>query len=166
MKMTCSFTSDLDLVASIVGEPRCRRRMRNDADLGPLADPRLLEMAYRVGGVAFVVVSEPQPVGVFVLCNTPEARFPEAAEVYQCVSPSVWGRTEAIARGWLDWVWRETGIRKLIAHIPTYNRLSLRLAKRVGFREIGLLERLGTKNGREFGSTTLAIDRPLNAHSA
>jgi RimJ/RimL family protein N-acetyltransferase len=158
--MICSPTSDLALVSSIVSEPRIHRRMCNDESPKVSGYLALMEESQRIRGDMIVLVSDPEPIGIFVLANVPEARFPDAAEAYHCFLPSVWGRTEAILRECLSWVWRETGIQRLTARVPGYNRLSLRLALAVGFREVSRAVNVVIKGGRMFNVINLQIDKP------
>ncbi len=156
--MIFEITHDLDLVQSILAEPRCYRRMAND-DAPPIeAAGEILAAAQDAGGVNFFVALDPDPVGIFILSYAPEDTFPPEAEVSACFIPRVWGRTVQIGSDFCKWLW-SAGFSRLIVKIPTYNRLSLRLAKAVGFRECGEASTVVMRDGKEFDVLNLELKR-------
>jgi RimJ/RimL family protein N-acetyltransferase len=156
--------ADPSLVASIVSQPQVWRRINYESDVNPGLEEcaKRLNEVKQAGGVLFVAVSDPEPIGIFILAYSPEAPYPDSAEVYYCFLPSVWGRAEDLVRECLAWVWRETPITRLIGRTPSCNRLAVRLALAVGFREYGRIDSVGVKYGKKFDIIKLDIRAPLN----
>lgn len=155
--MTFERTTDTRLIRSFLTEPRCYRRMANDS-APPIAE-------FRVGyplpiGITYVVGVEygAEAEALFLLCDTQEG--PSVAEVHFCIIPEAWGRTVEIARAFLEWVWRETRLKRLIGKVPGYNRLAKRLAERVGFVQYGVSVAPIQKHGKMFQVNLLEIRRP------
>ncbi|MCC6475281.1 MAG: GNAT family N-acetyltransferase, partial [Burkholderiales bacterium] len=84
----------------------------------------------------------------------------DGAEVHFCFRPEVWGRTVAAGKAFVEWVWRETEIERLIGPVPTHNRMALALARAVGFQDWMRQIRCVTKNGKTYDRLLLLITRP------
>ncbi len=155
--MTLRFerSTDYELIAAILTNSQIYRRMTNDA----APEPEDLFVG-PVAGITYVVGFEGNvPVALFLLAGN---RY--AAGISEChfaMSPAEWGRTGEIAAGFLQWVWRETSIYKLIGPLPSYNRLALRLARAVGFKEYDVQRNAGTRNGIQFDLMYTEIRRPV-----
>ena len=121
--MTFSRTTDYPLIRHILTQPQCWRRMVNDA----APEPASLPIEARPD-LQYILAEEWQyPAALFLLrdCGT-------FGEVHFCFLPHAWGRSEAIAREFLAWVWANTDFKRLVGPVPSYNRLALKLAKQAG----------------------------------
>jgi len=145
------FTTDADLITKLVTIPECYRRSMSDGSPA-------IEM-FRVTGsepVGFVVGYENgTPVAIYLLIPAPDG----AAEVHCAVVPSAWGRGEGITKDFCEWVWKHTGLTYLIGKVPSYNRLCVRLARRIGFAFKGSISG-GTRRGKPFDFLISKLDRP------
>src|SRR5438105_10316579 len=122
-------TADLELVRELLTHPQCWSRMVNDH-----APARAVFHIEARADLEFVLASEDgEPAAVFLL--RAGGGF---AETHFSFLPAAWGRSEAIARAFVAWVWANTHYRRLVGPVPAYNRLALRLAKRVGFTQFGI----------------------------
>jgi RimJ/RimL family protein N-acetyltransferase len=121
--VTFARSTDYPLITNLLTEPRCWRRMTGGQP----------ERAFQAGpgrGLDYIVAwDQGAPAAVFLLL----AANGDEAEVHFCFAPDYWGKTEAIAREFLAWAWRNTGYRRLLGPVPLHNRLALRLARAVGF---------------------------------
>ncbi len=128
--MTFERSVDYPLILAIVTEPQCYRRMTG----GAAVDAAFTVSA--LSGIEYIVARDDggRARAVFLLVD--------GAEVHFCFVPEAWGHTEAIARGFLAWVWANTGQTRLVGPVPRHNRLALRLALKVGFAVYGALNDL------------------------
>ena len=151
--MTFERTTDLELVRQIITNPACYRRMANDQ-----APPLSHFQAVRQDGIEYIVARENhEPVALFLLVSLLLGTSPE---VHFCFSPQCWGRTREVALGFLTWVWANTPYRRLIGPVPAYNRLALRLALAVGFRQFGVEKHAVQKHGKPYDRILLEVLRP------
>lgn len=148
--MTFSRTTDMRAVRELLTEARSWRRMTDDA----APSPESFQPAPRDRLVYVLCHRGAQVVALFVLVSN----FHEA-EVHFCFSPEVWGRTKEIGRAFLDWVWRETSLNRLVAPCPAHNRLALKLAKACGFTEIATERDAVQKNDRLYDRIILERSR-------
>lgn len=140
----------MEEVRAVLADPRCYWRMRDDLSpsldsVSPLPLPQ----------VRYVMAEEEERFGVFLLCGD-ETR----AEVHFCLLPSTWGWSDLLAHCFLAWAWQNTALRVLSALVPNYNRLALKLALKVGFREKAKMLKSGTKDGKWFDLHVLELERP------
>ncbi|HVE66843.1 MAG TPA: GNAT family N-acetyltransferase [Thermoanaerobaculia bacterium] len=90
-------------------------------------------------GFGFWAIREKRRKGLIGFCGF---RFMEPGaevEILYGIDPRLWGRgyaTEA-ARGLLEWAFRETGLRQVLAGADAPNRASFRVLKKLGMRYQG-----------------------------
>ena len=155
MTFTFSLTSDLDLVREIIVNPRCYRRMVNDRA------PRREDFKVETCSLDFIIAEvDGQPAAVFLLAT--EGYAPGVAEVHFCFSPAYWGGTVKISKAFVEWIWRETSIYRLVGPVPDYNRTALKLAKAVGFTPRETVDSRNTKNGKAFSLLVMEMDNPAH----
>ena len=151
--MTFARSTDYAAITELLTELRSWRRMANDDAPAPSAfHARARE------GLDYVMATDAggRPAAVFLLDRWFGA---PAAEVHFCFRPGQWGNTERIARDFVAWVWANTGIQRLTGRTPDYNRLALRLAKAVGFREVGRQQGAGLRRGRPYGLVLTELEK-------
>ncbi len=150
--LTFERTSNLDLVREILTDPRCWRRMTDDQApdreaFNPVTKP----------GLEFVTATKDGRVlALFLLIERGTA-----AEVHFCFRPEAWGQAEAIARAFVEWIWRETPIQWMIGPVPEHNRLALKLAEKAGFTRFAVERAAVRKRGRDYDRVLMQIRRPL-----
>jgi RimJ/RimL family protein N-acetyltransferase len=145
--VTFKLSDDYALIRSILCEPRAWRRMVDDDA------PPAFGAIHRCARVEYVIARDGgAAVAVFLIVDGNEIHF--------CFTPASWGKTEAIACGFLAWVWTHLPATCLYGPVPSYNRLALRLAKKVGFLETGRRSNVLTKGGREYDLVQTEIRKP------
>jgi len=141
--VTFTRTTDYARVRKILADPRCYRRMVNDA----APDIEAFTVAPREG-LQFILAGD---VAVFLL---------DGDELHFCFHPAAWGDAERIACEFLAWAWDTFPHARFTGRVPAYNRLALRLALKVGFSVCGRETDAVVKNGRVYDRVLLAILRP------
>jgi len=66
--------------------------------------------------------------------------------VHIAALPNLWGRTKDFAKEALDWGFRNTGYMKVLAMVPVFNLLAIRLCKASGFKVEGHAKKSFLKN--------------------
>jgi RimJ/RimL family protein N-acetyltransferase len=145
-------STDWNLIQGILTDPRLYSFMANDG-----APPREDFSAGEGQYMAVLCCNEAGKLtGVFLIVPVDIG----SAEIHFCFAPgSAWRMKEA-GREFVQWVWRETSLDRLIGPCPSYNPLALRTAKAAGFREAGKIRAKQTKNGKPFHLILTAIERP------
>jgi len=107
---------------------------------------------------AIIAYVDGQTAGLFLLDGgrvSPEVHF--------CLLPHVWGKSEAIARAFLAWIWKQTTYEMLVGPVPAYNRLALKLATRVGFKHATTKRNAVLRHGKPYDLLYLTLERPVYA---
>lgn len=79
-------------------------------------------------------------------------------EVHTCILPAYWGeKAKLAAHALLEWMFSQTPCRKLITHVPIYNRVALRFAQQAGMRIEGINRASIMKNGKPMDQYLLGI---------
>ncbi len=146
-------TTDYAAVKSILTDKRCFHRIVNDS-CPPLDqfEPEGMERF-----TAVLAREDGEAVGIFLLADGTKPGF---CEVHFCFVPAVWGRTIAIGRAFVAWVWEYTSLVCLRGPIPSYNRLALELAQECGFSRYGVVPEAGLKNRKRFDLILTEARRP------
>jgi RimJ/RimL family protein N-acetyltransferase len=85
--------------------------------------------------ITYVLVSDPEPVGVFML--VPESTA--TVQIHTCLTPPCWGRKALEATGLvIPWVFEHTPHQRLTTMVPSDNLLAMRLARASGMTEYGV----------------------------
>ena len=66
--------------------------------------------------------------------------------VHISTRPELWGKTVEFAEAARAWTFKHTRYVKLVAMVPSYNRLALRLIKKLGFECEGTIKKSLLKN--------------------
>jgi len=142
----------MDELKAVLRDPRCYRRAQpDDAPDASTVEP------VPIAGVRYIIAEEKQPLGVFLLHEKSES----LADVHFTLLPPLWGKSQEVGTAFLAWVWSNTAYLKLIARVPSYNPLALRLAVACGFEEDVITKHEGsTKHGQPYSMHWLHIYRP------
>ena len=142
-----SRTYDTDFIVQCVTEPSVWRMIADDGFLNPdLYFPPMSDSLYWLRAGDY---------GVFML-------QPHNSVTYEChtvLLPSARGKSVGIARLAVDWFFANSPCQRIITNVPDYNPLALRLAKKVGFTEIGINEKSILKNGVLHDQVLLGISK-------
>jgi hypothetical protein len=139
--MHFAYTDDLELVTSLLTNPRAYAVMRHDA-LPPAEEFRVAP----IKGVRWVVA--------WVKSGAEPADVPVAA-VMVCRD------RQLVQQRFLGWFWRlHKGCREIRAAVPSHNRLTLKLARNCGFRHVSATPNVGTRHGEPFDLHLFRMTRP------
>lgn len=138
-------TRDMALVASILAHPAIWPHISDDGCTEP--DPQDNDALH------WMLVSDGEPAGVFMLHQHNAACW----EVHTCLLPRAWGQPAAQAAQLLLAYAFGIGARKVITHVPSYNRLALRFAKAAGMTQEGVNRASFAKNGELLDQIMLGI---------
>jgi RimJ/RimL family protein N-acetyltransferase len=115
----------------------------------PNEDPRIVYIAvqHESGAVVGIVTLIPENCICFAL--------------HAALLRPLWGaRSREALRGAVDWAWRETPARRIVAAVPEYNRLAIKLAMESGFEMFGWNPRAFLKGGQLHNVLHLGVSRP------
>lgn len=145
-------STDYDLITWILTNPKCYAAMPPD-DAPPAREFRVGPME----GVRWVIGW----VGAVPICTVMLVRKHKKAHMHFCITPRAWGKANEIAERFLGWLWKaDKQLRELIALVPSYNRMAIRMANRAGFRLDGIEPSDNTKHGKRFDMYHFAMTRP------
>ncbi len=149
--LTFERTFDYELVRSIVTHPKIYRPAL-------LADGYPSRDQYRApaGDQIWYVIprnTAGSVLGVFVFfCETAERWA-----AHMALLPEAWGQGEQICLALFAWLRQATTCRVLLASVPDYNRLMLRLARRLGMRAVQVIPRGISQRGISYDQTIFSI---------
>jgi len=78
-------------------------------------------------------------------------------EVHTCILPEWRGRSIKYARRAIAWMFRNTQYRKIVTHVPEYNRKALAYAQKAGMRIEGVNRKSFMKNGVIYDQYLLGV---------
>ena len=126
--MRAERTHDMQLVREIISHPAIWPHVHDDGVTEP--NPIDHEALYWV-----LITDEEKPLGVF-LCH---AHNTACYEMHTCILPESRGDKAAkAAQLFAGWMFNNTPCKKLITHVPEYNRIAYRFAKRGGMKDEGV----------------------------
>ncbi|HEX2614711.1 MAG TPA: GNAT family protein [Nitrososphaera sp.] len=129
-------THDMQVVKQIMEHPRIWPHIHEDGitEASPVD----------VEGIHWVLVSNPDPVGLFMA----HARSKHCYEMHTCLTPAVWGESgNDAAQLFLLYMFTKTDCQKIVTNVPEYNKAALRFALRNGMRHEGNNRASYLKNG-------------------
>lgn len=142
-------TFDQDLIRSIITHPKIYPFASDDSS--PKADefqPSVQDSIY------YLTPVEDRIMGCFMMVPANAITF----EVHTCILPEYWGTKAAeAAKLCAAWMFHNTPCRKIITHVPAYNRLAYRFAKQAGMTEEGLIKDSFLKDGRVYDQHLLGL---------
>jgi hypothetical protein len=156
--MTFTRTRDLALVRRTLTDASQVRMSAEDAtDVAtwqPHADERVIYIAV-TGPTKCVAFTE--LLGIFTLIPENSVCF----QIHAALLPHCWGsRTRLALRGALAFAWRETPARRIVASIPAFNRLAVRLARDAGMTCYGINSASFLRGGRLHNQVLVGISAP------
>lgn len=146
-------TTNTEIIKQIVTHPRLYRWVTDDfappaADFEPNNDPRIWHVIVWSGYFG-------QRLGLLTFLGQSTVLW----EVHCCLLPECWGRTVEAARGAFQWIFDHTSAQRIVATIPVYNRLTVRLAKAVGMSQYGLNPQSFMKGGELHDTVLFGISK-------
>lgn len=82
-----------------------------------------------------------------------------SCSVHISTMPSLWGRADEFVLSALGWGFSNTIFTKVIAMIPEYNRLAIRMCLKCGFDIEGLISKSVLKNWKYYDMTLLGLTK-------
>jgi len=145
-------TFDREAVRGILTHPNVYRHLGDDGappveTFEPQMHPAIWYILPIYGG---------QPAGCFVLHPKSVACW----EIHAALLPPAWGWSAFILARAIQWIWEKTGCRRLVAEVPSYNRLALKLARGAGMMEFGVNCHSWLKGGKVHDQVLFGISRP------
>lgn len=151
---TCDKTTDAELIKSVLAHPAVYPTMLHDdfapprEEWEPVIHPKVMYFAVRKDG---------DLIGMFManLHNAIEV------EIHSGFLPKAWGRdVRAAAQQFREWIWRETGIQRIIGRVLASNRASLNYAEVMGFKQWGVDEKSFMRGGKLQDQICFGMSRP------
>lgn len=129
--MIVSLTKDIQVIAEIVNHPKLYGWLSDDCS--PL-------------------IYEPDPKSLYLTDDNEDGivRLDHVngvcCQVHIAVTPCMWGKGVEFGKKCIEWAIVNTRYIKVIAMIPIYNKLTIRLVKKCGFKQEGLIKKSFLKN--------------------
>lgn len=143
-------THDMALVERLVRHPAVWPHLLDDStpqDWAPADNDAVYWMLVSVGG---------EPCGVFLVHPLNSHCF----EMHTCLLPVMWGQRAArAAQLLLEWAFTKTPCRKMVTHVPVYNRIALRFALAGGMQQEGVNRKSFARNGEMIDQIALGITK-------
>lgn len=91
------------------------------------------------------------------------ALIPENAicwNIHVCLLPNSWGpKAKEAGEKVIQWIFENTGCLRLVADVPEYNTLVLRLALKAGMHQFGVNEKSHKKQGILYNQIQLGVSK-------
>ena len=149
--LTFNVTSDMNEVREIIAQHRTYTRLVNDS-APKIEDFTITESSHFI---AVMARNGERDKGVFLIFPI----SPSTAELHFAFAPKTSGLA-CISRQFVQWVWENTSLNRLIGRAPSYNLLSRRLAEAAGFQKQRIERSMGKKNGVKFDHIVMELRRP------
>jgi len=150
--MTFERTRDMEVVRAIAAHPEAYARASDDFS-PPREDWRPIEHAE---AWHVIVRDAGELLGLFSFYP----QSPEVWEVHTSFLPAAYGeKAKAAARKCVDWIFRSTTCRTIVALVPEYNRLAIAFARAAGMQQLGRLEQTVQKHGCLWDQILLAVSK-------
>lgn len=145
-------TRDFELIKRIAITPHIYRQTSDDFSPSPEAWQPIENPQ-----VEYVLAKDDEELlGMFAL-------FPENAicwKLHPCLLRNAFGeRSREIGKAFIQWVWANTPCLRLVAEIPEYSSVALKLAKDSGFEQFGINPASYMKDGRLHGQVMLGVSK-------
>lgn len=120
--MVFSRTADVALIQKTMTHPRLYKWLCREVPANEFIPP---------GRMMYVAVHEGlEYLGLFAF----DPKEIGTSEIHTALLPNAWGRALGIYRQGIEWVWKHTGITRIVGRIRESNRLALRVARRAGLK--------------------------------
>lgn len=144
-------TFDRDLIRAIITHPKIYPHVSDDSSApADSFQPPMHDSIY------YLMPIDNEVMGVFMMVPVNAITF----EVHTCILPEYWGKKAAeAARLCAEWMFAHTPCRKIITHVPAYNRLAYRFARQAGMTEEGRIKDSFLKNGQVYDQHLLGLSK-------
>lgn len=146
-------SSDYELIRQIMTHPRVYPSITDDfsvpaEEFHPIENDGLIYVIARIDG---------EPVGAML--GVPENGI--ELRVHHYLLPETWGNVAAyVVESALDWLWKNTGYKRVLGKTPAFNRLALKFAMKMGMEVIGIDRQSIQKHGRLWDQFIFGMSRP------
>jgi len=157
-------TTDLSAVKRVVTTPEVWRRMVDDyAPSREQWEPNAEQSIWYVEVFSddfheLQIDRDVSQAEVGIISLFPQS--PHWAEIHTTLLPVAWGRCVPIGKAFLAWCWENTPFTCLTTHIPSYNRLALRMAEQSGMHHAGLIHDSFKRGGKLHSQYILEAIKP------
>lgn len=157
--MTFAFTRDFATIRAVLTHPTQHRMASDDATHLATWSPSENEWVW------YIEAREgDELLGIFTVAPQNCVCY----EIHAALLPCAWGaRTRTALRGAIEFLWSTTsnmnmgaGIPRIVATIPAYNKLAIKLARDVGMRAFGRNPASFLRGGKLHDQVLLGISRP------
>lgn len=132
-------THDLSFVSSIYTLPRIWPWIGDD-----YAPERSTFQANGDPRIVYLFCKEEHTVGLFTFLPQNTVCW----EVHIVLLPRRKTRGYVILRGAMDWMFEHSTAQRIVGHVPAFNRLAVKVARRAGMLPYGINPRSFQKNGK------------------
>lgn len=148
-------TFDFRLVKSIITLPPIWKDIVDDFSPAP-ADYYPIESE----GIWYILVRDAgEIIGLFVF----EMRSHIVFEIHGLVLPGPWasGKATQAALGAIEWIWRHSSCRRIVAHVPVFaHRTRLRFPPKLGMTWFGTDAESFQRDGKLWDRACFGISKP------
>jgi len=141
--MSVHKTDDLEAVAKILNHPKVYNMVADDSVPFPYEPPPGLW------------VTNKEETGVVRI----DPMNGICCIVHIATLPELWGKAEAFVMEVIDWGINNTAYSKVVALIPEYNKLTLRLCLKCGFEQEGRIKKSFLKNWKFYDQVLFGLTK-------
>lgn len=136
--LSVEVTEDIKIIKHIVNHPLLSSQLRDDFTKDS-------EISISTNHLWYLIRKGGEVAGVYLI----HAHNNICYEVHTALLPVLWGEESVIAaRISFDKLFTETICEKAITHVPSYNRIALRYARKCGFIQEGINRKSFMKNNK------------------
>jgi len=128
--MIVSRTHDMDAVAKILNHPKVYNMVADDSVPFPYVPP---PGDYVINEAKTGLIRIDPVNGICCI-------------VHIAAMPELWGKAEGFVESAIEWGINNTGYNKVLAMVPSFNRLTIRLCLKCGFEQEGRIKKSFLKN--------------------
>lgn len=141
-------TTDTNFIRECMTSPHAWRAGSDDGMIG--IDPKLFFI--KLDGKIWVKAGK---YGLFV----GEARNSVTYEVHTFMLPSARGKSVEIAKSAMQWLFNNSACLRITTTVPEYNKLAIRLSRKVGMELMGINKRSFMKDGVLYDQKLFGISK-------
>jgi len=103
----------------------------------------------------FITAKDDSLIGMWLLHRHNAITY----EIHTCVLPSRFRAADEAAKAVVAWIFENTPCRKIITHVPSFNRAALKFALRAGLQLEGCVTESFLKDGKIYDQHLLGITK-------
>lgn len=150
-------TEDAALIKSVFDDPDCRPWMRDDGtpkEWSPTIHPLMYYLTPMIEAWDEGVLSD-TPIGMLLFTPVNSTTW----NPHMAVLPQYRGRGTAAMKAGLDWMWKNTPARKMVAFPPVYNPRMIRVFQKCAFKVEGWSSRSVMHDGKLHDRMVMGLEK-------